>query len=78
MNIQHRTLNAQHPTKELDIDQLIDGHKAPMWVRFFLLMKKAEIYQVPGWQYFVVYKTLFGKNYFIRAYIQPGQHQENK
>lgn len=63
---------------KLNIDQLIDIRKAPIWVRFLLVFMKSRRYEMPGFDYIVEYKTLFTKTYFIRAYILPGQHQEKK
>jgi hypothetical protein len=52
-----------------NIHAMTEANHACWMIRLMLWFCKPRIAEVPGWLYWVEYKELFGKKYFIRAYI---------
>jgi len=68
--MRQETGNKQRAAADVKIIwDMTDVTYAPWWVRFLLAYKKPITVDMTGWHYRVTYKTLFGKPYFIRAWV---------
>jgi hypothetical protein len=55
--------------KKADIQSMTEARRACCLIRAMLWFCKPRICEVKGWYYWVEYKEIFGKKYFIRAYV---------